>query len=414
MAETPSESIIIIGAGLVGLTMAQGLRKAGFPFEIYDRDSSLDERPAGWGITMHWALPALASCLPEDVFARIPSIQVNPRDGGKENDHYKFLNLETGTDAFAIPSSVHYRLNRKKFRQLLSTDIPVKWGKRFTHFETVPDGVLVHFSDGSVVKGSMLLGIEGKNSRVKRLLLGEENAKLNPLPVAFVGISLRLSPEKMAPFKAIHPVLWQGSHPGSGYFLFFSMLSTPESNGSAGTGEEFYEGQFNMSWLVEKNGPTPATGPEQIAKVKEAAVSDTGFFPGLKEAVLDIPEDSPVLEIKLEDWPTQMWPNAGGRVQLVGDAAHTMTMYRGEAANHGIFDAARLTEQLIRWRDGKQTLEEAFDSYQKEVYERTHDAVIQSRYACLEAHDVSTLREDSAIFQVSGFNAAAEQPRASL
>jgi 2-polyprenyl-6-methoxyphenol hydroxylase-like FAD-dependent oxidoreductase len=221
---------------------------------------------------------------------------------------------------------VHYRLNRKKFRQLLSTDIPVKWSKRFTHFETVPDGVLVHFSDGSVVKGSMLLGIEGKNSRVKRLLVGEENAKLNPLPVAFVGISLRLSPERMAPFKAIHPVLWQGSHPGSGYFLFFSMLSTPESNGSEGTGEEFYEGQFNMSWLVEKNGPTPATGPEQIAKVKEAAASDTGFFPGLKEAVLDIPEDSPVLEIKLEDWPTQMWPNAGGRVQLVGDAAHTMTM----------------------------------------------------------------------------------------
>jgi 2-polyprenyl-6-methoxyphenol hydroxylase-like FAD-dependent oxidoreductase len=221
---------------------------------------------------------------------------------------------------------VHYRLNRKKFRQLLSTDIPVKWGKRFTHFETVPDGVLVHFSDGSVVKGSMLLGIEGKNSRVKRLLVGEENAKLNPLPVAFVGISLRLSPARMAPFKAIHPVLWQGSHPGSGYFLFFSMLSTPESNGSAGTGEEFYEGQFNMSWLVEKNGPTPATGPEQIAKVKKAAVSDTGFFPGLREAVLDIPEDSPVLEIKLEDWPTQMWPNAGGRVQLVGDAAHTMTM----------------------------------------------------------------------------------------
>jgi flavin-dependent dehydrogenase len=83
MAETPSHPIIIIGAGLVGLTMAQGLRKAGFPFEIYDRDSSLDQRPAGWGITMHWALPALASCLPEDVFARIPSIQVNPRDGGK-------------------------------------------------------------------------------------------------------------------------------------------------------------------------------------------------------------------------------------------------------------------------------------------------------------------------------------------
>jgi heterodisulfide reductase subunit A-like polyferredoxin len=75
--------IIIIGAGLVGLTLAQALKKAGFEFEFYDRDSSLEERPAGWGITMHWALSALESCLPADVFRQLLSIQVNPAEGGK-------------------------------------------------------------------------------------------------------------------------------------------------------------------------------------------------------------------------------------------------------------------------------------------------------------------------------------------
>ena len=75
--------IIIIGAGLVGLTLAQGLKKAGFKFEIYDRDNSLHERPAGWGITMHWALPALASCLPPQIFETLLSIQVDPVEGGK-------------------------------------------------------------------------------------------------------------------------------------------------------------------------------------------------------------------------------------------------------------------------------------------------------------------------------------------
>jgi hypothetical protein len=75
--------IIIIGAGLVGLTLAQGLKKHGFDFEIYDRDNSLEERPAGWGITMHWALPALESCLPPEVFSQLLSIQVDPTEGGK-------------------------------------------------------------------------------------------------------------------------------------------------------------------------------------------------------------------------------------------------------------------------------------------------------------------------------------------
>lgn len=81
----PSNSapIIIIGAGLVGLSLAQALKKEGFNFKIYDRDQSLNERPAGWGITIHWALPALQSCLPPEVFDRLLSIQVDPVNGGK-------------------------------------------------------------------------------------------------------------------------------------------------------------------------------------------------------------------------------------------------------------------------------------------------------------------------------------------
>lgn len=80
---TSTKPIIVVGAGLVGLTLAQALKTAGLPFEIYDRDGSIDERPAGWGITMHWALPALEACLPPRLFAQLPSIQVDPVEGAK-------------------------------------------------------------------------------------------------------------------------------------------------------------------------------------------------------------------------------------------------------------------------------------------------------------------------------------------
>jgi hypothetical protein len=50
------------------------------------------------------------------------------------------------------------------------------------------------------------------------------------------------------------------------------------------------------------------------------------FEPRLKTAIQSIPEGSEILEIKLADWPCLEWPNFGGKVTLVGDASHAMTM----------------------------------------------------------------------------------------
>lgn len=83
MATANPKPIIVVGAGLVGLTVAQGLKKANFDFQVYDRDSSLDARPAGWGITVHWSLPSLQACLPQELYDKIPSIQVDPAAGDR-------------------------------------------------------------------------------------------------------------------------------------------------------------------------------------------------------------------------------------------------------------------------------------------------------------------------------------------
>lgn len=73
--------VIIVGGGIVGLCLAQALKKEGIPFRLYERDQYLDSRSAGWGITIHWALQALETCLPPDLFQRIDSTQVDPQQG---------------------------------------------------------------------------------------------------------------------------------------------------------------------------------------------------------------------------------------------------------------------------------------------------------------------------------------------
>jgi 2-polyprenyl-6-methoxyphenol hydroxylase-like FAD-dependent oxidoreductase len=53
MSATNKPHVLIIGAGLGGLTLAQALRKKGISFEIFERDSSVDSRFQGWAIALH-------------------------------------------------------------------------------------------------------------------------------------------------------------------------------------------------------------------------------------------------------------------------------------------------------------------------------------------------------------------------
>ena len=54
-----STEVLIIGAGVVGLTLAQGCRNAGIPFKIFEKRDASTERSQGWSLTLHWSLNAL-------------------------------------------------------------------------------------------------------------------------------------------------------------------------------------------------------------------------------------------------------------------------------------------------------------------------------------------------------------------
>jgi 2-polyprenyl-6-methoxyphenol hydroxylase-like FAD-dependent oxidoreductase len=89
--------VLIIGAGISGLLLAQALRRAGIPYRVFERETSLTARGPGWGLTLHWGLPALRSILPPDLVARLPEAYVD-RDAvadGKAS-RFPFFNLSTG------------------------------------------------------------------------------------------------------------------------------------------------------------------------------------------------------------------------------------------------------------------------------------------------------------------------------
>ncbi|KAL2854606.1 hypothetical protein BJX68DRAFT_264506 [Aspergillus pseudodeflectus] len=393
------DPVLIVGAGIVGLALGQALKRRNIPFEIYERDAHPDSRGQGWAITLHWALQYIQALLPEETLQRIQDAQVDPAVAQNDNGNFLFINLATGEPKFKIPPSVRWRVNRDKMRRALLVGIEehVHWGKRVDGIDVRENGVRLMFDDedkgetegqNESATGKLVVGIEGSRSTVRRFLRPDAYRN-KQLPVRFTGVAVDLTPEEAAPLRAMDPLLFQGCHPSTGVFFWFSILETPATHPSG-----MYRVQINMSWRVESAEDEVAqTDKGRLENMKKRAA---GFAPFLFDAVQRIPEGTPVLEITLADWECLPWDNRGGRVTLAGDAAHAMVMYRGEAANHGLLDIFHLVEALTRVYAGAD-LPTAMDEYESEMRARTAPAVQLSREACMEAHAWDQLNEGSAI-----------------
>ncbi|KAJ6786154.1 hypothetical protein PWT90_00716 [Aphanocladium album] len=390
--------VIIIGAGVVGLSLAHGLKKNGVPFEIYERDEHIDARGHGWAITLHWVLPFLEELLDADMMKSLDDVQVDPSVGRNDTGNFVFLNLETLEPKFHIPPNYRRRVNREKLRKLLLRDVAehVRWGKPLEGIETLENkggGARALFADGTTADGSLVVGIEGSNSRTRKFL-HPDAYRNHQLPVRMLGATLTLPAAQAQPLLRIDPLLFQGCHPTTGNYLWVSVIDSPEINGTLGTGAETYKFQVIQSWMAKTpEDEVPAADADRIAVMKRRAEE---FHPDLRRVIHGFPDDVEIIEILLQDWPCQAWDNRGGRVTLAGDAAHAMTMYRGEAANHGILDARNLCRAITAAARGEKELKAAIDGYDEELLERTNPAALLSRQACLDAHDFHGLNENSA------------------
>ncbi|KAL2071053.1 hypothetical protein VTL71DRAFT_12288 [Oculimacula yallundae] len=181
----PGLKVIIIGGGLSGALLANGLINNDINVAIYERDIEETKRE-GYQIRLgEPSLTAFRACLPA---SQVSTIEQKFGVSSKSNKSQKSLiapcifstKMKVILDLGKLPTySVSTAISRIVLRNFLVDPVKekgaIEFGKGFDHYEIIEDGegcekVRVHFSDGETEVCDILVGADGSASRINKQL----------------------------------------------------------------------------------------------------------------------------------------------------------------------------------------------------------------------------------------------------
>ncbi|MBV9445037.1 MAG: NAD(P)-binding protein [Streptosporangiaceae bacterium] len=170
--------VAVAGAGLGGLCLAQGLRRAGAEVTVYERDDGLAGRRQGYRLHLDArAGLALQRCLPPELLTAFQATcgQASTRLT-VVSERLRVLKEVTAGDTAAeryAPGTLSTSVNRLTLREVLAAglDDTIAFGREVTGYDAGEKGVQVHFADGREAGADVLVGADGVNSAIRRQYL---------------------------------------------------------------------------------------------------------------------------------------------------------------------------------------------------------------------------------------------------
>ncbi|HEX7052343.1 MAG TPA: flavin-dependent oxidoreductase [Burkholderiales bacterium] len=406
--------VLIIGAGIGGLTLALELDRRGIACRVFESAGAI--RPLGVGINL---LPHATKALGAlGLLPALEKVSVETQEAAFFNRFGQLIYREPlGRRAgYAWPQlSIH----RGELQAVLLEAVRSRLGPERLHlghhcvgFSQDDRGIAAAFRDRGAVKGSVLVGCDGIHSVIRQQLYPDEGEP------RYSGINMWRGVTRWK------PVLSGATMTRAGWLKGGKLVHYPIRNNIDEQGRQL------VNWLWEIETPSYKRWDWNRA----ARVED--FIDGAKDwrfDWLDVPAffraADVVLEYPMVDKdPLPAW--SFGRATLLGDAAHPMYPRGSNGAGQAIVDAQTLAELLAADCDVPRALK-AYeekrlrptaevvlanrrippDAILREVYERTGDRpfrriedvispeelkAITDRYRQIAAYDKRTLEEKSA------------------
>jgi 2-polyprenyl-6-methoxyphenol hydroxylase-like FAD-dependent oxidoreductase len=320
---TAKPTVLIVGAGIGGLTAALALGRQGFPVRVYERRTSLRVETSGTGVTI-WsnATTALAALGVEKQLFEY-GIPIERSRVMTERD---VSVIRTPVQDFTAPGSTPgVTIARGDLARVLteaceSLDVEVHFGANITGFSSGENRVVVRFDDGSQAEGDVLVGADGLKSGVTGIaaeLLGTSE------PV-YTGVTTYRGVSDSAcgvPEGTVH--LFQTRH---------------GVNGGA-----WHIAGGRVTWTI--GHPAPEGGEDEPGTRRAHIMELAGRFQGPPRCLVEnTPEDRLLrTDLYYGQW-RERWSK--GRVTILGDAAHAVTTVLGQGACQAIEDGVVLADEL--------------------------------------------------------------------
>jgi 2-polyprenyl-6-methoxyphenol hydroxylase-like FAD-dependent oxidoreductase len=342
--------VVVAGAGLGGLVLAHGLRRAGIAVTVHEADPSPTARPQGYRLHIdHDGADALRAVLPTPQWERFLA------SGGRPAA--RFVRLDHATldvEHLLEFSGEHLAVDRLTLRRILHDGLEdsVTFGQELVAYETAADGrPTAVFADGTRIEADVLVGADGVHSAVRRQYLPHQ--RIVDTGARMIYGTVDLTPETRPLFRDI-------------MFSVFTVISGPDRTHVGVAPVEFpHAPQGRGDYMTCSFGFRPEvvgctdddlralSSPELLALV---AARVAGWHPEVAAIVEACDPDTPFALTLRQCVPIAPWPTS--RVTLVGDAAHAMSPGAGAGANTAMRDGARLAAALTAVAAGAPLLPE--------------------------------------------------------
>lgn len=393
--------ILIIGAGLGGLALAQGLKQAQVPFHIYERDTSASFRAQGYRIRISPdGAAAIRRLLPTHLWEVFEATCAEMVHGGHQIDADSAQTTEWGTRPGirgGFPGGKAYNADRVVLRNLLLSGLEqdVSFGKRLERYETNSDGeVVAHLADGTSERGAFLVGADGIRSVVRKQLLPDYVILDTEGRAVFGKTLITKEIVEKIPEWVGHGIAVAGKGSEDRIKLFTDgMRFDRELSSKFGQKLGLEIPADYIYWVLVFRSDVVSPEEEQsllrfsdeqsAQKAQDITVNwhellQTVVKNQVTEAAstLAFLTASPNFVEEFAAKPAQL----RSRITLIGDSGHPMPPVGGVGANAGFQDSSDLCDALIAFRDTTEAheQEQLISSYEGKMLHRAKEFVDRS------------------------------------
>jgi len=319
-----SMRILIVGAGIGGLTAALALLRAGFEVEVFERAPALKEAGAGLHCSPNGARVLIALGL-RDAMERL-AVRQRDRDIRLWNTGQSWHFPHHGAGSSERYGAPYLLMHRGDLHAMLidavRTLMPdaIHVNANCVDFEQNAEGVVLVLEGGAKVRGDILVGADGVKSTVRNKLFGNDHPK-------FTG-----------------RIAWRGLVPMSdlpAHLQTHMSTNWIGPNGSVTTYPVHKGELFNFVALVNRDDWQVESWTQEGTH-EECARDLRGWHADVQHMIRKI--DTPYKwGLFLRD-PLDRW--CVNRIALLGDSCHSMLPYLGQGANMAIEDGMILARCL--------------------------------------------------------------------